>query len=383
MAYYLFNFTKSGAAKDKPLREQAAKLLNAKLWGIGAKTANRDLLAPGDRILAYVGAPERAFVGHAVLESGTHIWTPDEADRYPEDWQEGVALGSVEVWSSPVPLSSVWPEMPSSAKNPDARFFGGVVRIKEEDFKRVLAERNGVSLPGPKPPAPTPARSGSEPVADGSAQSEQFFRATERLRKYLKAPSGPLSEEATRAHFLNRYFEALGYTEFGDISYGDAVASGDFPDYVLNANGKSAVAVEAKKLGAPLGAKEAAQVVKYASVLGVRWGLLTDGQLFKLYDPRVPGVPPENRLVFEVDLAGYIDREEFEVQVYPDVALLGKSEIESGNALERRAAQEAVRELLTTPTSSSVKALKNELQEAKLIQLSAEELAELLADSLG
>jgi predicted type IV restriction endonuclease len=53
----------------------------------------------------------------------------------------------------------------------------------------------------------------------------------------------------------------------------------------------------------------AAQVVKYASVLGLRWGIVTDGRYLKVYDPRIPNVKSEERLVFEVDLAGYSDRE--------------------------------------------------------------------------
>jgi predicted type IV restriction endonuclease len=85
------------------------------------------------------------------------------------------------------------------------------------------------------------------------------------------------------------------------------VVGGDFADYVLRLSGQPALVLEAKKLGSPLGEKEAAQVVKYASVLGVRWGIVTDGQYIKVFDPRVPHVSPENRLVFEVDLAGYRD----------------------------------------------------------------------------
>ena len=35
MSYNLFNFSRKGAAKGKSLREQAAELLQVKMWGIG------------------------------------------------------------------------------------------------------------------------------------------------------------------------------------------------------------------------------------------------------------------------------------------------------------------------------------------------------------
>ena len=103
----------------------------------------------------------------------------------------------------------------------------------------------------------------------------------EKLKPAAKL-GGSLSEYDTRAEFIDKYLEALGYTELGDIQRGSPVDSGNFPDYVLQVNGKAAIAIEAKKLGTPLAAKEAGQVVAYCSNLGVRWGAVTDGRYFKL-----------------------------------------------------------------------------------------------------
>jgi predicted type IV restriction endonuclease len=86
---------------------------------------------------------------------------------------------------------------------------------------------------------------------------------------------------------------------------------------VLPVNGKAAIAIEARKLGTPLGAKEAGQVVAYCSNLGVRWGAVTDGRYFKLYDAPMLGVPPEERQVLSVNLADYKDRDDFEARIYP------------------------------------------------------------------
>jgi predicted type IV restriction endonuclease len=192
-----------------------------------------------------------------------------------------------------------------------------------------------------------------------------------------------LSEYDTRAEFIDKYLEALGYTELGDIQRGSPVESGNFPDYVLRVNGQSAIAIEAKKLGAQLGPKEAGQVVAYCSNLGVRWGAVTDGRYFKLYDAPMLGVSPEERLVLSVDLADYKDRDDFEARIYPELELIAKSELESGAGLERRVVLEAVRELLTSSSSKTVKALGKELDESRHIRLTASELSELVSELLG
>lgn len=218
---------------------------------------------------------------------------------------------------------------------------------------------------------------------DGSpVDVDLLFRTVQKLAK-VGTLAGSLSEYDTRAEFIDRYLEALGYTELGDIQRGSPVESGNFPDYVLRVGGESAIAIEAKKLGAPLGPKEAGQVVAYCSNLGVRWGAVTDGRYLKLYDAPMLGVSPEERLVLSVDLADYKDREDFDARIYPGLELLAKTELESGAGLERRVALEAARELLTSPGSKTLSALRKELDESRRIRLTHSELSELISELLG
>ena len=228
-------------------------------------------------------------------------------------------------------------------------------------------------------PVPSPV---AMRTTGGAIDPSLLFRTVERLKPAAKL-DGSLSEYDTRAEFIDKYLEALGYTELGDIRRGSPVDSGSFPDYVLRVSGKAAIAIEAKRLGASLGAKEAAQVVAYCSNLGVRWGAVTDGRYFKLYDAPMLGVPPEERRVLSVDLADYRDRDDFEARIYPELELVAKSELESGAGLERRVALEGVRELLTTSSGKTMRALRRELEEAKNIKLSAAEPHKLVSELLG
>jgi hypothetical protein len=290
MGHYLFNFSKKGAAKGKSLREQAGELLSVRMWGIGAKTPNRSSLAPGDRVLIYVGAPEYEFIGCAELGSAVHTFTQEESVRYPGSFDGGVLFSQIEAWVHPVPIKSVLSRLLLKETNPGAQFFSGVVRITNEDYQTVVSvgAADVTLAQSDESNASTAPSHASVRVGGGPINLDLLFKTVERLKPAEKL-DGALSEYDTRAEFIDRYLEALGYTELGDIQRGSPVDSGSFPDYVLRVNGKAAIAIEAKKLGAPLGAKEAAQVVAYCSNLGVRWGAVTDGRYFKLYDAPLLG----------------------------------------------------------------------------------------------
>ena len=207
-----------------------------------------------------------------------------------------------------------------------------------------------------------------------------MFEVAKRLRNFLAEPK-PINETSTRAFFLDRIFDALGYTGFSDIEHGTVVQSGNFPDYVLHSNGHAVVAVEAKRLGTPLGPKEAGQLVSYCSVLGLRWGLLTDGRFLQIFDAPVTGVLPEDRLVLEIDLNDWADREDFDLRRWPEAAMLAKSAMATGEALERFAARELIRGLLLDPESQTVAALRGEL-ESKKVMLPGPTLVSLIDELL-
>ena len=139
MAHYIFNLIGDDAA-------QAAGLLRAGMWGVGAEEPHCDALAQGDLTLVYLGAPERKFIARAELASAVHDWTPSEAETYPCDFPGGVLLAQVEEWDPPVPMSTVLPQIDRSA-GARADFEVGVVRITAGEYETVLGVAAGsVSL---------------------------------------------------------------------------------------------------------------------------------------------------------------------------------------------------------------------------------------------
>jgi hypothetical protein len=140
VAYYLFNFVQGEEAKG--LREEAVRFLRAGMWGIGADERHRDALAPGDVVLVYLAAPERAFIGRAELASAVHDWTPSEAQVYPGDSPGGVSLAHVDEWDPPIPIDAVLSHLDRS-EGARADFDTGVLRITANEYETTLAVAAG------------------------------------------------------------------------------------------------------------------------------------------------------------------------------------------------------------------------------------------------
>src|SRR4051794_34531646 len=126
MTHWILNFTRGGTKLKKLMPEQAQKLLEIGLWGIPETAQARRSLAPGDRVLVYVGAPDRIFIGDATIASGWHEWTKaegqDEATQYAEagTFGAGIALSNCRIWDTPVELGQVWPRTQGASRNPNA-----------------------------------------------------------------------------------------------------------------------------------------------------------------------------------------------------------------------------------------------------------------------
>jgi hypothetical protein len=130
VAHYLFNVVEGAPGPHE--------LLRARMWGVDAREPHGAALGPTDLALVYLGAPQRAFIGHVELASASHEWTPEEAQAYPGRSPGGVLLAQVEEWDPPVSMSSVLSQMRPTDKA-KADFETGVVRITESEYETALA----------------------------------------------------------------------------------------------------------------------------------------------------------------------------------------------------------------------------------------------------
>lgn len=96
-----------------------------------------------------------------------------------------------------------------------------------------------------------------------------------------------VSEQDTKAILIDPVLAALGWelNELDDVRREYRYKPQDNPvDYALFVFGRPRLFVEAKALGSALDRKCASQVLGYASVVGVGWCLLTNGDEYRLYN---------------------------------------------------------------------------------------------------
>ena len=140
MAHYLFNTAMGDVATGSTPGELAQAAMRVRLWGVEPDEPHGPVLAPGDLVLIYLGAPRRVFVGSAELGSPVHRWTTPEARVYPGDSAGGVSLAHVQEWDPHVSMHAVLAAIgPSGTAKAD--FSAGVVRITAEEYETALAVR--------------------------------------------------------------------------------------------------------------------------------------------------------------------------------------------------------------------------------------------------
>jgi hypothetical protein len=137
MKHFIFNLS-SGA------REQAAALLQAKMWALGRDERHREALAPGGLVLIHVARPGCEFIGRAELATACRDWTAAESRACPGGGSGGVLLADVEEWNRPVPLHAAVHRIDPKASNANvqgnaAGFQSAIVLITAEEYATVVA----------------------------------------------------------------------------------------------------------------------------------------------------------------------------------------------------------------------------------------------------
>jgi hypothetical protein len=202
------------------------------------------------------------------------------------------------------------------------------------------------------------------PTSDG-AYARAVRAALDRVKEYLAATSGPLTEADTRAHFIDPLIGALGYSGFANVSREVYVKdTKDRLDYVLRVDGTPRVGVEAKAIDHGLTDGDAGQLIQYCSVLGIEWAVLTNARQWWLYH-QFAQAPLQGKLVFKLDLSGWNSDAEFAALV-AQLLLVSRNAFASSDGpaawVRAQKLDAALREALTNPQSTELKYLRGRLQ---------------------
>lgn len=134
---------------------------------------------------------------------------------------------------------------------------------------------------------------------------EAIAQIGQRIAKHSRGAE--IGEQNTKATLIEPMLRALGWDpeDIDEVRREFKAQKQDKPvDYALLSGGKPVLFVEAKGLGTNLDDRGCAnQIMTYATIAGVAWVVLTDGNRYDVYNAHA-AVPVQEKLLFSVAVCG-------------------------------------------------------------------------------
>lgn len=187
-----------------------------------------------------------------------------------------------------------------------------------------------------------------------------------------------LSEADTRVYLIDPVLHALGYAGVGSVRREVPIpATREFLDYELRVDAKPWAIVEAKAVSLPLTDQAAAQCVQYASVLGIRWCVISNGVVWAIYDAHATGPLVEKRIA-EVDL-----RSDTAAEAWAVLRLMSVDEVKRGNSFPTLLVARLIRDEFSRPDSPIIARLRSIVRERLGESLTGLEMVDLVDRALA
>jgi predicted type IV restriction endonuclease len=208
----------------------------------------------------------------------------------------------------------------------------------------------------------------------------RIIGALPQIKKHARRLQTDNANEATTRSVVSEMLSySLGYDSAADIDQESEIREGR-ADYGLRSKGAMVALVEVKRIGVALHQRHLNQLETYALHRGVRWAILTNGQIWQLHHID-GGSPTSTTLVVEVDL---LDGSRVTTHLAP-LLLMSKEALSRDYPIskwrERHAKSNAtmMAALMSDPV---VKAMSAAIHRSAKYRLSSEEIRSALQDQL-
>jgi len=206
-----------------------------------------------------------------------------------------------------------------------------------------------------------------------TTSEDRIVQLADKIRRFRsEGVDKGLSEQDTKAVLIEPLLEIIGW----DVHDPAKVTREDRPterpvDYSLKIRGDPVVLVECKRLANRLDSpRDLEQALAYAAAAGVRWCVLTNGSVFRIYNSLAAEVA-QKKLLEEVDLAGVGQTDGVSPEGAVEILeLVSPHSIEMGlvdQAWEQRYTGtkilEVVKELWSKPDPGLVKLVRQRMKE--------------------
>lgn len=176
------------------------------------------------------------------------------------------------------------------------------------------------------------------------------------------------TEEATKTAMIMPLIQALGYNVFDptevtpELIADIGTKKGEKVDYAILRDGQPVMLFECKKAGAELSVNNAGQLFRYFHVTAARFGVLTNGIVYRFFtDLEQPNKMDETPF-FEFNILEFKERDVEELKKFAKSAFDVELILTTANELKyTRAIQNKLAEMMVSPTEEFVRVVASEL----------------------
>lgn len=176
------------------------------------------------------------------------------------------------------------------------------------------------------------------------------------------------TEEATKNAMVMPFIQILGYNVFDPLEVTPELVAdigtkkGEKVDYAILREGKPIILLECKKAGAELHINHASQLFRYFHVTEARFGVLTNGIIYKFFTDLEQQNKMDEKPFFEFNILDFKERDVEELKKFAKAAYDLDTILTTANDLKyTRAIQNLLAEWMTNPSEEFVRLVSAEL----------------------
>jgi len=176
------------------------------------------------------------------------------------------------------------------------------------------------------------------------------------------------TEEATKNAMVMPLIQSLGYNVFDPLEVTPELIAdvgtkkGEKVDYAILRDGKPIILFECKKAGADLHINHAGQLFRYFHVTAARFGVLTNGLLYRFFTDLEQPNKMDEKPFFEFNILDFKDRDVEELKKFAKSAFDLDTILTTANDLKyTRAIQNRLAEWMVQPSEEFVRLVSSDL----------------------
>jgi hypothetical protein len=176
------------------------------------------------------------------------------------------------------------------------------------------------------------------------------------------------TEEATKTAMVMPFIQILGYNVFDPTEVTPELVAdvgtkkGEKVDYAILKDGKTIILFECKKAGADLNINHAGQLFRYFHVTAARFGVLTNGLVYRFFTDLEQANKMDEKPFFEFNILDFKERDVEELKKFAKAAFDLEVILTTANELKyTRAIQTRLAEWMINPSEDFVRLVSSEV----------------------